>query len=96
MNEQEIKYVAGLLGTYHKIANAPNELNNIIIEGKTISIIVDGVVKYKRELNVDTIKEELEKMPYNRNIFKNSDSIYNPFEADRKENRCSSGQLFCG
>lgn len=88
MDEKEIMKVAGLLNKYYRIANIPNELNNIIIKGNIISIKENGVEIFKRELFVDKLKEDLEQMNYMKNVFSNSeDSIYNPFEADREENK---------
>lgn len=87
MNEKEISYVAQLLDKYYKIANEPNDLNNIIIQGNVISIIENGVEIYRRDLDIVKIKEKLEKMNYIKNSFNHFDSKYNPFEADRKENR---------
>ena len=86
MTEKEIKCVIGLLEKYHKIANKPDDLNNIVINGRVISIIQDGKELYKQDLDIVSIKETLDNVKFNGNVFSNSDSLYNPFEADREEN----------
>lgn len=87
MTEKDINYVCRLLEKYCIIANRPNDDNNIEINGNIISIKEKGNEIYNRMLNVDSIREKLENTPYVKNIFSNVDSIYSPFEADRKENR---------
>ena len=47
MTDKEIEYIVWLLKKYYRIANSPDDLNNIIIEGHTISIIQNGVEGYK-------------------------------------------------
>ena len=60
MTNREIEYISQLIDRYYRIANIPNKLNNIIIEGNVISIIENGNILYKRELDVKDIKVNLD------------------------------------
>ena len=87
MTNREIEYISQLIDRYYRIANIPNKLNNIVIEGNVISIIENGNILYKRELDVKDIKVNLDNIHYSKNVFIQSDYIYSPFEADKKAHK---------
>lgn len=89
MTESDINKISRLIEKYSKIANEPDDLNNIVIDGHVISIIENGVEIYKCELDINSIRKKLDNNNgYVENVFYHSDSIFSPFEADRDENKC--------
>ena len=57
MTDKEIEYIVWLLKKYYRIANSPDDLNNIIIEGHTISIIQNGVEIVSSKIEEENIKK---------------------------------------
>ena len=87
MNLEEIKAVSSVIEEYFYICNKTDKLNNIEIKNNVISLIKDGLVVMQKEINITELRDKLKQTVYQKNVFKGNDAIFNPLEADRKENK---------
>lgn len=85
MDFNEIKRVSSLIEKYHYIANKPTDENNIEIKNNTIYLIDNGQIVMERCLDIEDIRKQLNNTIYQKNVFKGSDAIFNPLEADRED-----------
>lgn len=83
----EIKNISYMLRKYHKIANDPDENNNIIIKNNKIGLCFNGKYITIREINLNDLIQEFSKIRYTSNIFESYDSKFSPLEADRNKNK---------
>lgn len=80
---QETLQVVKTLQTYHDVANRPNKRNDISINNQNLTLKKNSKILYQKKINSETIRKQLEKVEYKKNVFNSSDVTYSPFEADR-------------
>ena len=85
--DKQIINIASTMLKYLNICNSPDEQNNITINDNVISLIENGSVVLKKELNVSSLKQQLKHITYTKNVFINNNSKLSPLEADKSENK---------
>lgn len=83
----EIKNISFMLKKYHKIANEPDENNNIVIKNGKIGLFSNGEYVLVRKIDFQSLIDNFNTIRYCSNIFDSNDSKFSPLEADRNKNK---------
>lgn len=85
MTLDDQKRIAKYIIKYNNEVNHPTIENNIEIKNNTILLKINNQVIISKKIPYDKIKKDLEKMVYQKNTFRNIETKYSPFEADKHQ-----------